>query len=377
VAACRLWFQPWLRGAAVPWPCGPEACSAADGLRLRGSPTPLPIHRPTEPLPHGTWGAGGMGWHNGAMTFQPARTAIVGATGPTGLHLALELVARGRAVRAVSRRREHLERVFAGVEVELAAADALDADALRRAVDGCDLVVDAIGLPPERMADHPATARNLAAAARAAGARCLQVSSYWAYLPHPGEVVNEEHPRAGGHPWFRYRREAEDVLLAAGAAVVHLPDFFGPEVHTSSVQLALQDAAAGRPMTWIGGAGVAREAVFVPDAMRTVADLAERDEAYGSHWAVPGNGVASADDLARLAADHLGRPVRVRAAPVWLIRLLALVVPALRPAVPIAPHYAKPVRYDTAKLTALLGEQRRTPLADAVAVTLDWIAARS
>lgn len=310
------------------------------------------------------------------MTFTPRRTAIVGATGPTGWHLAHEMARRGLAVRVVSRRRESLERAFAGFDVEPAEADATDPQALARALDGCELAVDCIGLPPERMSDHPATARNVAAAARAAGARCLQVSSFWAFLPHRGEVVDEGHPRHGGHDWFRLRREAEDVLLDAGAAVVHLPDFFGPRVHTSAVQSMLEEAVAGKPMSCLGNAGVARETVFVPDAMRTVADLLARDEAYGTDWAVPGNGAPSPRELARLAGEHLGREVRVRAAPVWLIRLLAPFAPALRPVVPLAPHYSRPVRYDTAKLRGLLGEIERTPLAEAVAVTLDWLAVR-
>jgi uncharacterized protein YbjT (DUF2867 family) len=45
------------------------------------------------------------------MDFHPERTAIVGATGPTGFHLARELVSRGREVRVISRRRGHLEEV--------------------------------------------------------------------------------------------------------------------------------------------------------------------------------------------------------------------------------------------------------------------------
>jgi nucleoside-diphosphate-sugar epimerase len=247
------------------------------------------------------------------MDFHPERTAIVGATGPTGFHLARELVKRGREVRVISRRREHLEGVFADLPVEIATADALDADSLARAVNGCDLVVDAIGLPPEQMADHPVTARNVASAAGATGALCLLVSSYWSFLPHRGEVVSESHPREGGHEWFRLRREAEDVLLAAGAAVVHLPDFFGPHVHTGSVQLALEDSLAGRPISALGRADVEREAVFVPDAMRTVADLAEREEAYGTDWAILGNGTPSPRDLARIAGEYLGRDVKVRA----------------------------------------------------------------
>jgi len=311
------------------------------------------------------------------MTFTPQRTAIVGATGPTGWHLARELAGRGLPVRAVSRRRDRLERAFAGLDVELTAADALDPEALARALDGCELAVDCIGLPAERMPDHPATARRLAAAARAAGARCLQVSSFWAFLPHRGEVVDERHPREGGHAWFRFRREAEDVLLDAGAAVVHLPDFFGPRVHTSSVQAALEEALAGKPMSCLGDAGVEREIVYVPDAMRTVADLLGREEAYGTDWGIPGNGAPSPRELARLAGEHLGRAVQVRAAPVWLIRLVALFIPKLRPVVPIAPHYARPVRYDTSKLRGLLGEVERTPLPEAIAATLDWLAAAS
>jgi hypothetical protein len=58
-----------------------------------------------------------------------------------------------------------------------------------------------------------------------------------------------------------------------------------------------------------------------------------------------------------------------------VVRVLALVSPKLRPVVPLAPHYARPVRYDTAKLRGLLGEVERSPLAEAVAATLDWLAA--
>lgn len=309
------------------------------------------------------------------MAFQPRQTVVVGATGPTGIHLTRELAGRGLAVRAVSRSLEHLEARLGGLapRVELGVADALDRDSLGAAVEGTELVVDAIGLPPERMADHPATARNIADAAAEVGARCLQISSYWAFLPHRGEVVDEDHPREGGHDWFRWRREAEDILLGAGAAVVHLPDFFGPEVHTSSVQMALQEALEGKPMSALGDADARREIVHVPDAMRVVADLAAHDEAYGTDWALPGNGRASAKDLARIAGRHLGRDVRVRSVAPWLLKVLALAMPSLRPAVPLAPHYSRPVRYDASKLQGLLGPIELTPLEEALAATLDWM----
>lgn len=305
------------------------------------------------------------------------RVTVIGATGPTGIHVVREFAQRGRSVLAVSRRLDTPGGVFADHPgVRTAAVDALDPDAVARVVEGCDLVVDCIGLPPERMADHPRIARVVSEAARRASARCVQISSYWSFLPHDGEVVDERHPRRGGHAWFRLRREAEDIFLAAGAAVVHLPDFFGPHVHTSSVQAALQEAAAGGPVHCLGRADTARETAYVPDAMRIVADLAERDEAYGTDWGLPGSGPLSAERLAAIASEHLGTPIRVSPASGWMLQILSLVHPKLRAIRPIVPHYTRPVRYDTSKLRALLGEMLTTPLEQAIPETLRWIGER-
>lgn len=150
---------------------------------------------------------GGLGFrargYDSRVTFQPNRIAVIGVTGLTGIHLVRELTSRGRMVRAVSSRRDRLEELFGREEgVEIATADALEPDLVSRVVEGSDLVIDCIGLPPERMADHPKTARVISTAARAAGARCLQISSYWSFFPHEGEVVGEDHPRESGHEWF-------------------------------------------------------------------------------------------------------------------------------------------------------------------------------
>lgn len=69
-------------------------------------------------------------------------------------------------------------------------------------------------------------------------------------------------------------------------------------------------------------------------------------------------------------------PVRVRAVGGWLLAALALVHPGLRRIRPILPHYVRPVRCDASQLGGLLGEVETTPLEDAVARTLDWIAGR-
>ncbi|MCY2958915.1 MAG: hypothetical protein NTY35_02030 [Planctomycetota bacterium] len=49
--------------------------------------------------------------------------AVVGASGPTGVHLARLLVAESRTVRVVARDESRLRRIFAGLPVEVRALD--------------------------------------------------------------------------------------------------------------------------------------------------------------------------------------------------------------------------------------------------------------
>lgn len=306
-----------------------------------------------------------------------AKAAIVGATGATGMALAAELAAAGIDVRVVARRAEALARLFPSATVEKTPADARDAAALARAVSGCDLVVDCIGLPAPAMHEHAVTARNVAAAAKGAGARLLQVSSFWAYLPLRRSPLDETHPREGGNAYIAARRKAEDILQAAGAAVVHLPDFFGPHVAASALQQPLTDAVRGGAMNWIGPRDLAREYAFVPDAMRLVAALARRPEAYGERWVFPGSGPLTGAEAAAIASRHLGRAVKLRTAGPGLMRVVSLFNRAAREFLPMVPHYVQPIRYDAGKLARLVGPLQTTPYEKAIPVTLDWLRRQS
>ena len=252
------------------------------------------------------------------------KIAIVGATGPTGIHLVSELRKTVAVVRVIARRMDTLARLFPEAAVEKWEADVRDAGATLTAVDGCDLVYDCIGLSGDQMHLHPVTARNIARALHHTKARCVQVSSYWAYYPQARIEMNENHLRSGGPPWVRYRREAEDVLREAGAAILHLPDFYGPQVHLSTLQNALNEAAAGKTVNWLGRADVQREYVYVPDAMRIAVAIGARNEALGEHWCLPGSGPLSGRQMADIAGRHLGRQVKLRSAGMMTLRIVSL-----------------------------------------------------
>ena len=308
------------------------------------------------------------------MAHQGTMTAILGATGPTGFHLAAALRKSGTPVRVVARERGKLERLFPDAAIDKHPADVLDAHQTLRAIEGCDLVYDCIGLPGDQMHLHPVTARNIAQALERTPARCVQVSSYWAYYPQVHPTMNERHPRLGGPPWIEWRREAEDILFAAGAAILHLPDFYGPFVHVSTLQNALLEAAQGRTVNWIGKPVTPREYIYVPDAMRIAAEIGRKPEAFGAHWCLPGSGPLSGHQFAAIAGRHLSHRVKLRGAGMMTLRLVASFNKDLRGLMQVVPDYLKPVSYDASKLIALLGPQAMTSYEDGIAATLDWLA---
>jgi nucleoside-diphosphate-sugar epimerase len=302
-----------------------------------------------------------------------AKAAILGATGPTGIHLADALARREIPVRVVSRTRQNLISTFGNAANEKTQADIMNKNEARRAIEGCDVVFDCIGLPPDQMHNHPVTAHNIATAIGETGARCVQVSSFWSYLPNVRLPLDENHPRTDGSIWMKYRREAEDVLQEAGAAIAHLPDFYGPYVQASSLQTPLKDAVAGKAMNWIGSSQTLREYIYVPDAMSMVADLAGQEEAYGKRWILPGGGPLSGQVAAEWAGRILGVDVAIRPAGRTLLWVVSRFNKELRAFMQMVPEYLKPLSYDASRLEALIGKPQITSYEDGFRATIKWL----
>ena len=163
------------------------------------------------------------------------------------------------------------------------------------------------------------------------------------------------------------------MLREAGGAILHLPDFYGPHVHVSTLQNALSEAASGKTINWLGGADTQREYIYVPDAMRIAAAIGARAEAFGGHWCLPGGGSLSGRQAAEIAWRHLGRPVKLRSAGLLTLRVVSLFKKDLRGLLQVAPDYMKPVHYDARKLQGLLGPQRMISYDDGIGQTLAWI----
>ena len=170
------------------------------------------------------------------------RYLVTGATGLLGNNVVRQLLAAGQGVRVLARPTSD-PRPLAGLELELAAGDVRDADSVRRACEGVDVVIHAAGHVHIgwRQADvHQAInvegTRHVAAAARAAGARLVHVSTVNALgLGRLESPADEETALPGimPLPYVTTKRAAEQVVLdevAKGlwAAIVNPATMFGP-----------------------------------------------------------------------------------------------------------------------------------------------------
>lgn len=171
-----------------------------------------------------------------------APTLLTGGTGIVGNAIATELVRGGRRVRALVRSLERA-RALLPEGVELVAGDVTDAASVARAVDGCEAVYHAAGLPEQWLPDAGTFARVnaggtriVADAARAAGAaRFVYTSTIDVFACIPGVPFDEGTIATAPAP-TAYERSKQDAdryvadLVREGfpAVFLHPSAVYGP-----------------------------------------------------------------------------------------------------------------------------------------------------
>ncbi len=163
---------------------------------------------------------------------------LTGASGFIGSRLAGRLSEEGRAVRCLVRSSSDTS-ALADLSVELATGALGDEGSLRRAADGCELLVHCAALVSDwatvgeiRAANVDGT-RNLLAAAAAAGARRVVHISTTDVYGHPGSgpLDEDRRPAAFANWYAQTKLEAEGEVRAARVpekAILRPATVYGP-----------------------------------------------------------------------------------------------------------------------------------------------------
>jgi nucleoside-diphosphate-sugar epimerase len=303
------------------------------------------------------------------------RAAIFGAAGAIGRSIGPELERRGIPVRVVGRNREKLAHAFPKAEVF--PADLTELRSAGAAARGVDTIFYCVGLPYPSHDMHPQLVRTTIEAARTVGVqRLVLISSVYGYgVPRTSRVA-ETHPREPHTRKGRYRKEQEDLVLAAHAPgtletmIVRLPDFYGPHAELSLANLVFTAALEGKTVNWPGMVNTPHEFVFVPDVGPVVVEAASRD-CYGDAWNYGGPEPINTLDFITRVYRAAGQPPKYRAAGKTLLRMVGWFNPEVREVIEMLYLQETPVILDDSKLAAKLGRLPKTPYDEGIRLTLE------
>jgi nucleoside-diphosphate-sugar epimerase len=278
--------------------------------------------------------------------------------GPTGRATTARLLAEGREIIVAQRNRpSDLPK-----EATFAPVDALDRDAVVKAVRGSGQFVVAIGFPYSGSLWRdvwPKAVSNFVAACRATGARMLLIDNLYMYGPQTTPLIE---PMALSDHGLKpaARAAATRVWLAAAAtgearvAALRPPDFYGPGVGLSFLgDTSIGKLAQDKPAVFVGSPDVLHDYAYVPDIARAATTLLDApDSAFGQAWHMPCAPTRTTREILQIAADTLDVKLRIGAMPAWLLGPSAMFSPFLRELKEMRFQWDRPYQVDASRFKA-------------------------
>lgn len=270
---------------------------------------------------------------------EPRRVLVTGASGLVGAWVVADLCAQqGRfRVRVVVRSPEKLQKALAPlgvdpVQLEILTGDITDAVAIAGAVADCDAVVHAAGLYSADVTELPLLVETnvtgtaiVLDAARAAGADpIVHVSSYLAMFPTKAKIQRAEDPVTEPRSAYaRTKAEAERIARrhqAEGAPVVVLYPgaIHGPWDPTFGATPAYLADAIRKDELLVNEGG--RPYVDVRDVAELIVKTLE--PGLGPRRFMLGGPFVPDEEFHRLLCELLGRQIKARRVPGWLLRAI-------------------------------------------------------
>lgn len=269
---------------------------------------------------------------------------ITGGTGFIGSRLALRCEELGHGVRvlaldntdAESSNRDALE--AAGIELQLGSVT--DSEAVRRAIDGVDVVFHLaatqheMNVPDEKFQDvNVGGTRHVLEAAAAAGVGRVVHGSTIGVYGDPSGVLDEKTPVRPDNIYGVTKLAGERLALSSSDRVpvtaIRIPEVYGPGDRRL---LKLFRAIDKKAFFMIGSGRNLHHVLYVDDLTEGLLAAAESADAAGELFVLAGPEPVTSNRMARAVAEALGVSSPRLRLPLWPFALLATVLEfTLRP----------------------------------------------
>jgi nucleoside-diphosphate-sugar epimerase len=296
---------------------------------------------------------------------------ILGAAGRIGDAAAKAFLAAGWRVKGVAR---NAKAAALRPGVEVLEADAYDRQSLIRAVEGADVILNALNpkYTEWKTAVMP-LAENVMAAAEASGALHLFPGNVYNFGHAIGLNTGEDAPQTASTAKARIRIEAEDLFRQRAeergvrTVILRGGDFYGGVKPESWMDLFILKELKKDVFTWPGPADIPHAFAYLPDFAEAFVAVAEKRRPLAPferfHFA---GHTMTGNEMHMAAEEAAGRPLRFKKMGWTMIRLAGLVVPIAREVAVMSYLWRTPHSLDGTRLQRFAGKLRATKPAEAL-----------
>ncbi len=294
--------------------------------------------------------------------------AILGINGRLGQEVAKAFVNSGWRVIGMGRgNRARL----AGVE--FVEGDVSNVADTKRAVEGADIVVNAIN-PPYDQWDKGRVEAMLAKI-------LLALKGSGKTLMFPGNVYNyaaKQHliePDTAQNPHGdkgEIRKRMEQQLLAASkdglqVLIVRMGDFFAPHANGTMIDLMIMQRAKSNVLQYGGDLAIRHTWAYLPDAAKAFVKIGEARHNLPAYKSLHFSGhFVTGSQMIDAIQDVMPKRAKIASVPWGIMKFIGLFSPLLREVVKMRYLWDEPHRLQDKELDALLGEDFGTPFKEAL-----------
>jgi nucleoside-diphosphate-sugar epimerase len=300
---------------------------------------------------------------------------LILGTGPLGMSVMRELVAREEPVKMISY--NGTASVPQGVKLEK--ADLMDRDQAKDIMKDSKVIFQCAQPPYQKWGELFVPFQdNIIAGAVAAGAKLVVAENMYMYglvkgsmhenLPYAATTKKGKVRAAMSRTLSKlYQDGSLQVTMGRGA------DFFGPNVHNSSVGSRLfNPIIMGKACTIMGNPDKKHTYTFIDDFGKALVVLSQQDDALGQVWHVPNADTVTTRQFVEMAYRIAGFPAAIRTMGRGMLRLGGLFIPEAKESIEMLYQFEEDYIVESYKFIERFGVTA-TPLENALEQTLECI----